>query len=93
MRCARVNASPVQPKGHDPTGSRDAAPIPSVWVVGVDDGGGRGRKARHHLTLTLRHAVQVTGARDIPLAPPIPILLLALACIALAWWRESGARS
>jgi hypothetical protein len=39
-----------------------------------------------------RHAVQVTGARDIPLAPPIPTLLLALACIALAWWRESGAR-
>jgi hypothetical protein len=39
-----------------------------------------------------RHAVQITGARDIPLAPPIPTLLLALACIALAWWRESGAR-
>ncbi len=36
-----------------------------------------------------RHASAVTGSSDIPLLPPFPTVLLALALLALAWWRES----
>jgi len=36
-----------------------------------------------------RHASDVTGTSDIPLLPPLPTVLLALALIAAAWWRES----
>jgi hypothetical protein len=37
-----------------------------------------------------RHAVQVTGTRDEPLVPPLPAMILALALLAGAWWRERG---
>jgi len=37
-----------------------------------------------------RHAVQVTGTRDVPLVPPLPAMILALALLAGAWWRERG---
>ncbi len=36
-----------------------------------------------------RHASAVTGTRDIPLLPPLPMVLVALALIFAAWWRES----
>ncbi|MDE8346915.1 MAG: hypothetical protein POH28_12205, partial [Acidocella sp.] len=39
-----------------------------------------------------RHATQITGARSIPLLPPLPGLMIALALIIGAWWRETGAR-
>lgn len=35
-----------------------------------------------------RHAAQVTSERDIPLLPPFPMMILALALLAGAWWRE-----
>jgi len=37
-----------------------------------------------------RHATQVTGTRDIPLLPPLPAMVMALALLAAAWWRERG---
>jgi hypothetical protein len=40
--------------------------------------------------LTHRHAVQITGTRDTPLLPPLPALVIALALITGAWWRESA---
>jgi hypothetical protein len=40
-----------------------------------------------------RHAVQITGSSLLPLLPPIPTLLVALALITAAWWRENGAAS
>ena len=41
--------------------------------------------------LTPRHAVQITGSSSLPLLPPLPALLVALALITAAWWRENGA--
>ncbi len=43
--------------------------------------------------LTHRHAVQITGSSSLPLLPPLPALLVALALITAAWWRENGAAS
>ena len=43
--------------------------------------------------LTPRHAVQITGSSSLPLLPPLPTLLVALALITAAWWRENGAAS
>jgi hypothetical protein len=40
--------------------------------------------------LQRRHAAEVTGQRDVPLLPPFPMMLLALACLGAAWWRERG---
>jgi hypothetical protein len=40
--------------------------------------------------LQRRHAAEVTGQRDVPLLPPFPMMLLALACLGAAWWREHG---
>jgi hypothetical protein len=37
-----------------------------------------------------RHAEQVTGTRDQPVLPPLPAMILALALLAGAWWRERG---
>jgi hypothetical protein len=37
-----------------------------------------------------RHATQVTGTRDVPLLPPLPAMVMALALLAAAWWRERG---
>jgi hypothetical protein len=37
-----------------------------------------------------RHATQVTGTRDIPLLPPLPAMVMAMALLAAAWWRERG---
>ncbi len=37
-----------------------------------------------------RHATQVTGTRDLPLLPPLPAMVMALALLAAAWWRERG---
>lgn len=42
--------------------------------------------------LKRRGAVQVTGTRDVPLLPPLPAMLLALALLAAGWWRERGGR-
>jgi hypothetical protein len=36
-----------------------------------------------------RHASEITGSRNIPLLPPLPIMILALLLLAAAWWRES----
>jgi hypothetical protein len=41
--------------------------------------------------LTHRHATQITGTASQPLLPPLPALLIALALITAAWWRENGA--
>jgi hypothetical protein len=35
-----------------------------------------------------RHARQITGSRETPLAPPIPTCLILLCVLAFAWWRE-----
>ncbi len=43
--------------------------------------------------LSPRHATQIIGTRSLPLLPPLPTLLIALALILGAWWRERGARS
>jgi hypothetical protein len=40
--------------------------------------------------LLRRHASQVTGQRDVPLLPPFPMMILALALLSTAWWRERG---
>lgn len=37
-----------------------------------------------------RHAQQITGTRDEPLLPPVPAMILVLALLAGAWWRERG---
>jgi hypothetical protein len=41
--------------------------------------------------LTHQHALQITGTSSLPLLPPLPALLVALALITAAWWRENGA--
>jgi len=40
--------------------------------------------------LRRRHAVQVTGTRDVPLLPPLPAMVLAVGLLGAAWWRERG---
>jgi hypothetical protein len=40
--------------------------------------------------LQRRFASAVTGTRDVPLLPPFPAMLVALALLAAAWWRERG---
>lgn len=40
--------------------------------------------------LRQRHAALVTGARTITIPPAIPAAVLALALIAVGWWRERG---
>ena len=40
--------------------------------------------------LQLRHAAQITGQRDIPLLPPLPMMILTLILLTMAWWRERG---
>jgi hypothetical protein len=40
--------------------------------------------------LRRRHATQVTGTRDVPLLPPLPAMILAIALLGAAWWRERG---
>ncbi len=40
--------------------------------------------------LQRRFASAVTGTRDVPLLPPLPSMLVALALLAAAWWRERG---
>jgi hypothetical protein len=40
--------------------------------------------------LRRRGAVAVTGTRDVPLLPPVPGMVLAVAFLAAAWWRERG---
>ncbi len=37
-----------------------------------------------------RHASEVTGTRDVPLLPPLPAMILAMALVGAAWWRERG---
>ena len=37
-----------------------------------------------------RHASEVTGTRDVPLLPPLPAMIMAMALLAAAWWRERG---
>ncbi len=37
-----------------------------------------------------RHAAQITGTRDEPLLPPLPAMILVLALLGGAWWRERG---
>jgi hypothetical protein len=36
-----------------------------------------------------RHATEVTGTSDIPLLPPVPAMVFALALLFGAWWRET----
>lgn len=40
--------------------------------------------------LQRRFASQVTGTRDVPLLPALPSMLVVLALLATAWWRERG---
>jgi hypothetical protein len=40
--------------------------------------------------LRRRHAVQVTGTRDVPLWPKLPAMVLAVGLLGAAWWRERG---
>jgi hypothetical protein len=40
--------------------------------------------------LRRRHPVQITGSREVPLLPPLPVMVMALALLAGAWWRERG---
>ncbi len=40
--------------------------------------------------LQRRRASEVTGARDVPLLPPFPTMIFALALLSAAWWRERG---
>lgn len=40
--------------------------------------------------LRRRHAMQVTGTRDVPLLPPLPAMILAVGFLGAAWWRERG---
>ncbi len=40
--------------------------------------------------LRRRYASAVTGTREVPLLPPLPAMLIALALLAAAWWRERG---
>jgi hypothetical protein len=40
--------------------------------------------------LRRRHASEVIGTRDVPLLPPLPSMLVVLALLAAAWWRERG---
>lgn len=35
-----------------------------------------------------RHAVMITGTRDVPLLPALPMAALALVLLGFAWWRE-----
>ncbi|MDR3521698.1 MAG: hypothetical protein P4L54_08795 [Acidocella sp.] len=51
-----------------------------------------GREAVPDLAAMLkrRGSVQVTGTRDVPLLPPLPTMLLAVALLAAGWWRERG---
>jgi hypothetical protein len=37
-----------------------------------------------------RHASEVTGTRDVPLLPPLPAMIMAMALLTAAWWRERG---
>ncbi len=37
-----------------------------------------------------RHASEVTGTSDVPLLPPLPAMIMAMALLAAAWWRERG---
>ncbi|MDD2877892.1 MAG: hypothetical protein PHT60_12165 [Acidiphilium sp.] len=61
----------------DRTGGRN------VWLGGTPKPGWVGLLHR-------RHAALVTGARDIPIPPALPTVILALALLAAAWWRERG---
>jgi hypothetical protein len=40
--------------------------------------------------LQRRQATQTTGERDVPLLPPFPAMIFALAILSAAWWRERG---
>lgn len=40
--------------------------------------------------LQRRRATQVTSERDVPLLPPFPTMIFALALLGAAWWRERG---
>ncbi len=40
--------------------------------------------------LRRRYASEVIGTRDVPLLPPLPTMLVVLALLAAAWWRERG---
>ncbi len=37
-----------------------------------------------------RHASEVTGTSDVPLLPPLPAMIMAMALLGAAWWRERG---
>ena len=40
--------------------------------------------------LRRRHAAAITGEKAVPLLPPLPTMLAALALLGAAWWRERG---
>jgi hypothetical protein len=54
-----------------------------VWL-------GRGQGADLAALIERRHATEVTGTRDVPLLPPLPAMVMAVALLAAAWWRERG---
>lgn len=51
---------------------------------------GNGDKPDLAAMIQRRHAQQITGTRDEPLLPPVPAMILVLALLAGAWWRERG---
>lgn len=54
-----------------------------IWLGG-------GNKPDLAAIIKRRHAQQITGTRYEPILPPVPTMILVLALLAGAWWRERG---
>jgi len=54
-----------------------------VWL-------GQTRAPDLSVMIARRHASEVTGTSDKPLLPPLPVMFMAMALLAAAWWRERG---
>ncbi|MCC7046207.1 MAG: hypothetical protein IT562_05800, partial [Alphaproteobacteria bacterium] len=50
---------------------------------------GRSTAGRDWIGLTRNGEYRVTGVQQIPLLPVVLVLALALAGLAMAWWREA----
>jgi hypothetical protein len=64
--------------------SAKLAPLGNIIWLGQNPPLSLGTMLQH------RYATEVTGTRDVPLAPPLPAMLIVLALLAAAWWRERG---